>query len=104
MCPETMESCDRAAVHAFPVDLSSAVFGASCLTNTKLLDQAFLALHIFLFGLCLVVVSCLDAVNEPSKVRLFAVIALVESCALESVCKSVAVVCMLGVVNASLFK
>ena len=68
----------RAAVHAFPVDLDCSMLRAFSLTSADLLQKTFLAKKIFLLG-CLLFLIChlLLTVNQTSKVRLFAAMALV---------------------------
>ena len=83
VCAPAKVSGDRAAIHALPVDEANAVFFALMLTHTSLFKEAFLTKKIFLLGLTLLGCShLLLAVNQASKVRLAAAMALIERAAM----------------------
>lgn len=82
-----------------------SVLLASGLACAKVLEQALLALEVFLLGLGLLsVLSLPHAVDETAEVWLLAVVALIEGSALKGVSKLVAMVGMAWVIDAGIFE
>ena len=97
MSAKAAKESNRAAEHAFPVDLCPAMFLASSLTSTHFFEDAFLAEKIFLLGITLLSILLLT-VNETTEERLLAAMALVERAA--AVCKFLRLV-VVGVTQSS---
>lgn len=80
VCSKAEEDSHGAAIHALPVNLGLSMSLTDVLASTDLLQDTILAEQILRLGLRLLILLLhfLLTVDKPSKVRLFAPVALIE--------------------------
>ena len=93
MRSEAAEKSDGTTVHALPIDLDVTMDATSGLPGTDILQETILAQEVLLFLRFFSLLGhLLLAINETTKVRFVALVALVESASVKGILKRLVIV------------
>lgn len=86
MCSKAAKDCQRAAIHAFPVNLDITMLATRGLSNANLLEQAVFTHQVFLVPILIGILGLfLFTVNKASKVRFLTTMTLIERASVKGI-------------------